>query len=346
MTPDERYMQRCLELAAKGLGMVSPNPLVGCVIVHKGRVIGEGYHHKYGGAHAEVNAIASVEDKELLAESTLYVNLEPCAHFGKTPPCADLIVSFSIPRVVVGSEDPFPSVAGKGIKRLRDAGVEVESGILEKHCHWMNRRFFTYHTKGRPYIILKWASSSDGFLAPGEHGPEQRERWWITGNVAKVLVHKWRSEEDSILTGMGTILADNPELNVRNWEGAHPLRVIIDRQLSLNGSERVFNPEGKVLVLNEIREETEGHIEYVRIESGVDLITQMLAELHERKVHSLLVEGGLQVLNSFIRSENWDEARILKGSKRFTKGIPAPAIPNPPAYEGYAGEDQLFIHYK
>lgn len=315
MSIDEQYMQRCLNLALLGLGNVAPNPMVGCVIVHNGIIIGEGYHQKYGEAHAEVNAIASVSTKELLRESTLYVNLEPCSHYGKTPPCSDLIVRSQIPRVVIGSNDPNPLVAGKGIAKLRNAGVEVTSGILKQSTDFLNRRFLTFFTKKRPYIILKWAQSADGFIAPTDN-----RQVWLSNELSKKLVHKWRSEEQAIMVGTNTARIDNPELTVRLWKGKNPLRVVIDKDLSLPTGNHLFNNAANTLVFNSRENSKENNIEKVKIDFSASLPKQVLDGLYQRNIGSVIIEGGATLLNSFIEANLWDEARMFKTTALLHSG--------------------------
>lgn len=331
------YMQRCLDLAIKGLGQVAPNPMVGSVIVHDGKIIGEGYHMQYGGPHAEPNAIKNVETQyfaspanvnhetqnlaSLLQQSTLYVNLEPCSHYGKTPPCADLILTKKIPRVVIGSYDPNPQVAGKGIQRLRDAGVEVITEVLKLECDWLNRRFLNFHTKHRPYIFLKWAQSSDGFIAP-----EGNKQAWLTNAASKQLVHKWRSEEQAVMVGKNTVLADNPQLTVREWQGKNPLRITIDKNLELSPSLHLFNHAAPTLVFNSLKDDTLNNVEYVKLDFSADVEEQILAALYKRNIQSLIIEGGATLLNSFIQKGLWNEAQIFTSPTALGSGIKAPIV--------------------
>ena len=345
MPSDEVYMARCLELALKGLGRVAPNPLVGCVIVLDDRIIGEGYHHTFGGAHAEVNAIAAVKDQTQLARATLYANLEPCAHYGKTPPCATLIVEKKLARVVIGTPDPYPKVAGLGIQMMQSAGVQVKTGVLPRECSMVNRRFFTFHTLKRPYIILKWASSSDGFLSPGFHPPENRESWWITGQLANTFSHKWRSEEDSILAGRNTILSDNPALNNRNWSGRTPLRVVVDPSLSLNPSFQVFDETAPTLILNQMIDKVSGKKTWQRIDPESQRVGETLKILYQKGIQSLIVEGGAETLRAYIEAGMWDEARVWSGKKAFGKGVRAPDLSLPPASQAQIGQDQLRLYF-
>src|ERR1019366_6213146 len=263
MTQDEQYMKRCLDLAIKGLGHVAPNPLVGCVIVDEGKIIGEGYHQKFGEAHAEVNAVNAVPDElnHRLPHSTLYVNLEPCSHFGKTPPCADMIVSHKIKRVVIGSFDPNLQVNGQGIQKLKDAGIEVSTGVLEEESDFLNRRFMTFHRQHRPYIILKWAKSVDDFMAPDES-----KQVWLTGDESKKLVHQWRSEEQAILVGKRTVEIDDPQLTVRLVKGKNPVRLVIDRTLSLPVSQKIFRPDARLFLYNEVESYYDDWLNFVKLD--------------------------------------------------------------------------------
>lgn len=321
-------MQRCLDLASKGLGSVAPNPLVGSVIVNNDRVIGEGYHRVYGGPHAEVNAIASVEDPSLFPESTLYVNLEPCSHFGKTPPCSDLIIRKKIRRVVIGSVDPFDVVTGKGIARLRNNGCEVTVGVLKNHCQAINKRFFTFHEKKRPFIILKWAQTADGFIDSLRPPDLKLRPAWITSEKLRILVHKWRSEEPAILVGTHTALADNPKLNVRDWVGPMPLRIVVDRKISLPKKLHLFDNSQPTLVLNENLEKKEGNTTYIRIPFEGDLVSlpHLMQYLYKKGIQSIFVEGGQKLIQSFLNHGLWDEARVFSGPQFFGEGIKAPSI--------------------
>ena len=316
-------MSRCMELAVMAIGRVAPNPMVGAVLVHEGHIIGEGYHEQYGYAHAEVNCIDSVkeQDKHLISDSTIYVSLEPCAHHGKTPPCADLIIERGIQRVVTGSGDPNPLVAGKGIKKLRDAGVEVTEHIMERECDFLNRRFMTYHTRQRPYIILKWAQSADGFFAP-----DDIRQVWLTNEYSKKLVHKWRTEEDAILVGTRTALIDDPQLTARLWEGRNPLRILIDMALHVPAESRIFDDEAMTLVYNASKEKLEFGTVYVKVDPDKPLPQQIAADLYHRKIQTVIFEGGAYTLNSFIDAGLWDEARVLTAPTLLSAGIAAPRI--------------------
>ncbi len=319
-------MQRCLELAAKGLGRTAPNPLVGAVLVHRGTIIGEGYHKACGSAHAEVHAIASVRDPDKLADATLYVNLEPCCHHGRTPPCTSLILEKRIPRVVVGTADPFPQVAGRGIRLLRDQGVEVETGIMAGACRNLNKRFFTHHEKKRPYVILKWAQTADGFIDVIREPGQEARPTWITGQRLRMLVHKWRSEEQAIMVGPRTALMDNPRLNVRDWSGPQPVRVVLDRLLGLPETLHLFDGSQRTLIFNQMKEEVRHNAEWVRIEFTPSPLPHLLEVLHGMNIQSLFVEGGRKTLQAFIDEDLWDEARTFIGPRFFGRGIPAPVI--------------------
>lgn len=327
---DEKFMRRCLELAAKAEGMTYPNPLVGSVIVYNGKIIGEGYHLRSGGAHAEVNAINSVKDRNLLKDSVLYVNLEPCSHHGKTPPCADLIISCGIPRVVTGTVDTSEKVSGRGIGKIKESGAEVKVGVLEEECRRINRRFFTFHEKGRPYITLKWAESADGFIDKIRKEGYSAEPNWITGRSERILVHRWRAAEQAILAGAGTIRADNPFLNVREWKGNNPLRII------LSGSGNIpENPAAApAIVFTYYPEKVNSPgLEAVKLDKKISSAFQVTDYLYKTGIQSLFIEGGAEVLKLFISSELWDEARIFRGHKLFFNGIKAPVI-----------EGRLFYH--
>lgn len=329
-------MNRCLELAAFGLGSVASNPLVGACLVYNQRIIGEGWHQKFGGPHAEVEAIRSVssENEQFIAQSTLYVNLEPCSHFGKTPPCANLIVEKGIKKVVIGMQDPNPLVAGKGIKYLKDNGVEVISDVLNEACLKANRRFLCFITKQRPYIVLKWAETADGFLAQAN-----REQAQISGDLAKSLLHKWRSEEMSIAVGSGTIKADQPALNNRLWSGASPMKIAFDRNLT----QLDFYQKNKFIVFNNIKSETlDNGTELVKLDY-VNNLNVCLNYLFEKKIQSLLVEGGAFLLNHFIQNQCYDEIRIFKSkSIKFNEGILAPVWPNVPYFKTNLITDFLY----
>ena len=322
-------MHRCLELAQHGSGYVSPNPMVGAVLVYNGRIIGEGYHQQYGQAHAEVNCINSVkpEDHELISKSTLYVSLEPCAHFGKTPPCADLIIRHKIPKCVVGCRDPFKKVDGKGIEKLEAADIDVELGILEHECKELNKQFFTFHTKYRPYVILKWAQTADGFIAasPGPPGgttsgdPDNikmpNSRLLISNEYSNRLVHKWRSEEAAILVGTDTALLDDPALTTRLWTGPSPVRLVLDMNLRLPSSLKIFNDEARTIIFNSVKQEEKKNLVYYQLNKEDNIIHQMMNALYKLNIQSVLVEGGAKILQSFIDEGLWDEARIIRNNQ-------------------------------
>lgn len=339
----EIYMRRCLQLAANGFGNVAPNPMVGCVIVYEGKIIGEGYHQIFGGPHAEVNAIASVKDKNILNHVVLYVNLEPCNHFGKTPPCTDLIIQHKIKRVVIGCLDPFKEVCGAGIEKLKMSGVEVIVGILEEKCKELNKRFFTQHLKNRPYIILKWAQTLDGFIDRDRRGKELKDHW-ISNKTATQLVHKWRSEEQAILVGTNTVFNDNPLLTTREWPGKSPLRIIIDKENKLPYSLRVFNSEASTIILNEHTNNKKENVEFVAIDFK-NFFSSFASEMLKRAIQSVIVEGGKNTLSKFLANYYWDEARVIIGNKTFGKGLSAPIIENEPISKE-AILDNILLIYK
>jgi diaminohydroxyphosphoribosylaminopyrimidine deaminase/5-amino-6-(5-phosphoribosylamino)uracil reductase len=329
-------MNRCLVLAKKGRAKAAPNPMVGCVIVHEGEIIGEGYHEQYGGPHAEVNAVASVKDPSLLKASTLYVNLEPCAHFGKTPPCADLIIEKEIPKVVIGCVDSFSKVCGAGIARMKSQGTEVITGVLEKESRQLNKRFFTFHEKKRPYIILKWAESSDGFIAPAQ----QQQAFWMTGKEAKKTVHQWRAEEMAILIGKNTALADNPSLTVREVEGKNPIRLLIDKKASLTKELALFQGEGDAYALTE--KAKENHQLAVDFQNFLPSLMQVL---HSKGIQSLIVEGGAITLQQFIDADLWDEARVFTAPIELKDGVNSPVFEQEAKESLMMGKDQLRLYF-
>ncbi|NPA67209.1 MAG: bifunctional diaminohydroxyphosphoribosylaminopyrimidine deaminase/5-amino-6-(5-phosphoribosylamino)uracil reductase RibD [Chlorobi bacterium] len=340
---DEKYMRRCLQLAENGLGNTYPNPLVGSVIVHNEKIIGEGYHLKAGEAHAEVNAVNSVKNKELLKYSTLYVNLEPCAHKGRTPACSKMIIDLKIPKVVIGCRDSFEKVDGKGIEMMRNAGIEVVVGVLEKESRELNKRFFTFHEKKRPYVILKWAQTLDGFIDFDRKPETPVSPNWITDEYARVNVHKMRSDEQSILVGTNTAEKDNPGLNVRDWAGKNPLRIVIDRNLRLPENLNLFDGKIQTLVFTEKEKANEKNIEYVKTSFGENLPEKILETLYDKDIQSIIVEGGAKTLNSFIEKNLWDEAHIYIGDKFFRKGIKAPVLDFIPEREEKISEAKLFV---
>lgn len=319
-------MLRCLELAEKGIYGASPNPVVGAVLVHEDRIIGEGWHEQYGEAHAEVNCLNAVhkEDRHLLPRSTLYVSLEPCAHHGKTPPCSGLIILSKILRVVVGCGDPFASVNGKGIQQLRAAGIEVTENVLEKECRQLNKRFFCMQLNKRPYIILKWAQTANGITGTGN-----KERMLISNATTNRLVHRWRSEESAIMVGFNTAKLDDPKLDNRLWPGRTPLRMVYDPQLQLPGNLQLFTDGGKTIIFNQKKSGIEAQLEYVQTNSGDP--AEMMNELYKAGIQSVLVEGGAQMHNAFINAGLWDEVRIITATdKTAAPGVMAPELP---AYE-------------
>lgn len=321
----EKYLSRCIQLAKNGLGSTYPNPLVGSVIVHNGKIIGEGWHRKAGEPHAEVHAVNSVKDKSLLKESTIYVSLEPCSHFGKTPPCCDLIIAHKIPKVVIGTIDPFSKVAGTGIQRLRENGCEVTVGVLEKECLELNKRFFTFHNKKRPYIILKWAESRDGFIAPLTK--DTKAPVWISNEYSRQLVHQWRAEEEAILVGTQTVLDDNPKLDVRDWTGKNPTRIVLDRHGKIDSNYLVNNGKTKTVVITEQENLTIGENVSVEMITFDTQLSQKIVEIVYRLgCQSIIIEGGRQTLQTFIDDRLWDEARVFVSDTILEKGIPAPQL--------------------
>jgi diaminohydroxyphosphoribosylaminopyrimidine deaminase/5-amino-6-(5-phosphoribosylamino)uracil reductase len=325
--PDnDKFMRRCLELATKAEGLTYPNPMVGSVIVHNGKIIGEGYHIKAGEQHAEVIAINSVKDKAKLKSSTLYVNLEPCSHYGKTPPCADFIISNSIPRVVVGTLDTSEKVSGEGVNRLRNAGCEVITGVVEAECRRLNRRFFTFHEKKRPYITLKWAQSADGCLDVVRSADHEKRPTWITGKPERVLVHKWRASEQAVLVGAATVRADDPRLNVREWKGNSPVKIILSSSGSINKESAVNKTDGTVLVFTHNKDADLANATKVELKDNEASSVQIAGYLFMSGIQSLFIEGGAKVINHFISTGLWDEAGIFTGENNFNKGIKAPLI--------------------
>ncbi len=328
-------MHSAIELARLGLGSVSPNPMVGCVVVANGKIIGEGWHKNFGGPHAEVNAIASASEPSLLTESTVYVNLEPCSHHGKTPPCADLLVEKKVKRVVIANGDPNPLVAGKGIEKLRAAGIEVSSGVLAKEGRQINRRFFSTMEQGLPYVILKWAESADGFFGPAVPG-----KTWISNPLSRQQVHQWRTEEDAVLVGSGTALTDNPKLTVRDWTGRNPLRVVIDRNLSLPRTLHLFDQSQPTLCFNLIRDEKLENLELVKL--GADeFLKTLLENLQKRGIGSVMVEGGAKILDAFLESGLWHESRVFTSKEKMGKGLAAPIARGEMVEEDYSSGDRL-----
>lgn len=317
---DAVYMRRALELAANGLGSVSPNPLVGCVIAHNGRTIGEGWHMRFGGPHAEVNAVNQVRDRSALKDSVVYVTLEPCSHYGKTPPCADLLIECKVKKVVVCNADVNPLVSGRGIAKLRNAGIKVEENFLAEEGEEINRRFFTYFRKRRPYIVLKWAQTADGFIAR-----ENYESRWISNELSRKLVHKWRGEEDAVMVGSNTAHYDNPRLNVRDWTGRNPVRIVVDRHLRLSRNLNLFDGSQRTIVYNLRESRAEGNLEYAALDEG-NFLQELFSDLYRKQVQSVMVEGGATLLNELIRLDLWDEARVFRSKVVFGKGVAAPDL--------------------
>jgi diaminohydroxyphosphoribosylaminopyrimidine deaminase / 5-amino-6-(5-phosphoribosylamino)uracil reductase len=351
------FMTRAIELAALGRGFVSPNPMVGCVIVYDDRtgprIIGEGWHQRYGEAHAEVNAIRSVqpEDEHLLPKATVYVTLEPCSHFGKTPPCADLLIQKQVGRVVVCNDDPNPLVAGRGLAKLQAAGIPVETGVLAEQGRELNRRFFAQMEQKRPYIILKWAETKDGFIGGPDSTPVA-----ISGPMARRLVHRWRSEEPAILVGTTTARNDNPHLNVRDWHGPNPTRIVIDKAGTLPPTLHLFDQSQLTLVYTHAKSRTEGAVEYIQFPltpQGTShlafdrerlVLAGLLSDLHERKIQSVLVEGGATLLNSLLEAGLWDEMRVFRSPKMLKEGVKAPVVRGKLLSREMIGDDELSIY--
>jgi len=331
-------MQRCIQLARNGLGTTYPNPVVGCVIVRDRQIISEGWHRRSGEPHAEVNAINQIPDKEILKKSTLYVSLEPCAHHGKTPPCADLIISYRIPKVVVGTTDPFAKVNGLGIRKMENAGTEVTTGILEEECKQLNKRFFTFHLEKRPYIILKWAQTADGFMAT-ENGGQK----WITNQYSKQLVHKWRTEEQAILVGTRTAEVDNPKLNARLWSGNQPIRLVLDKELKLSSRLNLFDGGQRTIVLTEKEKINQPNLEFIQIRFNENLPHTVLHKLYEAGIQSVIIEGGKITLESFIEKDLWDEARIFTSSAHWKSGVKSPELKGEVIHSQVIHSDRLEI---
>ncbi|MEN9336515.1 MAG: Riboflavin biosynthesis protein RibD [Bacteroidota bacterium] len=341
----EKYIQRCIQLAKNGLGTTYPNPMVGSVIVHNGQIIGEGWHRKAGEPHAEVIAIRSVKNPDLLKEATIYVSLEPCSHFGKTPPCSDLILEKGIPNVVVGTVDPFAAVAGRGIQKLREAGRHVVVGVLEKECQELNKRFFTFHNLQRPYIILKWAQSADGFIAPLHK--EKREPVWISNSYARQLVHQWRSEEQAILVGTQTVLDDNPKLDTRDWSGANPTRVLIDRSGKISTDFHIKDGKTPTIVITEGENfASSDQVDYQNCIFDSSLPEQIAGILFQKGLQSVLIEGGRKTLQFFIDKGLWDEARVFESPVFLTSGVEAPRWSAQEQRIENLVDNQLKIYYR
>ncbi len=339
MTEDQKFMNRAIELAKLGLGTTYPNPIVGCVIVHQGKIIGEGWHQRAGEGHAEVRAIADVKNKQLLPEATAYVTLEPCAHHGKTPPCADLLIKHQLKRVVVAATDSNPEVAGSGLHRMIESGIEVVTGVMEQEAREMNRRFFTFMEKKRPYVVLKWAQTQDGFVAR-----ENYDSKWISNIHSRTLVHKWRTEEQAIMVGRNTALYDNPVLNARLWKGQDPIRVVIDRNLVLPNTLHLFQGTQPTRCYNFTKNGVVGNTTFIALKRE-HFLEQLMSDLYQQKIHSVFIEGGAGLLNQIMQADLWDEARIFTATATFGSGILAPKIKGQLAEEKYILNDRLSIWY-
>lgn len=344
---DEMYMRRCLQLALNGKGRVAPNPMVGAVVVHNGQIIGEGYHREYGKCHAEVNAINSVRDKSLLVESTIYVSLEPCSHYGKTPPCSQLIIDSGIPKVVIATLDPYFKVSGRGVDMLKEAGIEVEIGVLEKEAKLLNKEFLVSQIEHRPYVYLKWAQTKDGFIDKLRIEGEPMQPTLISNSLTRILLHKIRSEVASIMVATNTAINDNPSLTTRCWSGKNPTRVILDRNRRIPTDYKLYDDSAKTIILTEILDQSElfDNVEFVELKFDNEMVHSLLTELDNRKINSVLVEGGASFLQSFIDSGVWDEAYIEIANKSFGRGVASPQIGGVEVSRKYVS-DSLSIRLK
>lgn len=345
MNEQQKYVQRCLQLAANGFGNVAPNPMVGCVIVHDDKIIGEGYHANYGEAHAEVNAINAVKDKALLKDAALYVSLEPCSHFGKTPPCSDLIFESGIKKVIIACSDTNPIVAGKGIEKLKRAGVEVVTGVLENEARKLNKRFFTFHEKKRPYIILKWAQTADGFI-DRKRTDSTELALQISNEHSKRLVHKWRSEEQAIMVGTNTARLDNPQLNARLVAGKNPLRIVLNKNAELPESLSLFDGSQSTVVFTSRKKDAKNNLEFITIDFEKIVLQQVMNVLFERQIQSVIVEGGSKLLQSLIDENLWDEARVFISETFIGDGVSAPKLNAVPVNIEHIGTDRLYLFKK
>ena len=334
-------MQQCLDLALKGLGAVSPNPMVGAVLVYEDRVIGTGYHKRYGEAHAEVNCINSVQeaDKPFIAASTLYVSLEPCSHFGKTPPCADLIIANKIKKVIVACLDPNPLVSGRGVEKLEAAGIEVVTHVLEQESRKINKRFIVFYEQKRPYIILKWAVSVEGNFCPSD-----KSSFWLSNDESKKMVHQWRSEEDAILVGSGTALADNPSLTVREWQGRNPVRVMLDRDLKTPIHFNIYNEEANTIVFNLHKNEERGHVQWIQLPSK-NFIEAAMKKMYDLHIQSVIIEGGLDILNQCMSLRYWDEIRVIQSNTSLIDGLKAPKIQEKSLHQQQLKQDLIYYYH-
>jgi len=342
LASDQFFMNRCIELAVKGRGHVSPNPLVGAVIVIDNEIISEGFHQKYGEAHAEVNAINKIKDKEIFKKATIYINLEPCAHFGKTPPCASLLVTSQFKRVVIGMLDPNPLVSGKGLQMLQQANIDTSVGILETECKKLNQRFITFHSKKRPYIILKWAETRDGFIDHERNLINTRTINWISQPTTQTFTHQWRTHEQGILVGWKTILYDNPSLTSRAFYGKSPIRIVIDPNLNTPQDSKIFNDDSELYVFNSKHNDESTLKKFIKLKDFK--IETILNELYKLKISSIIIEGGKYTLEKFLLSNLWDEARIIIGSSTFKNGLPSPKINRTPQKEVRIGEDRILFY--
>ncbi|WP_299188922.1 bifunctional diaminohydroxyphosphoribosylaminopyrimidine deaminase/5-amino-6-(5-phosphoribosylamino)uracil reductase RibD [uncultured Aquimarina sp.] len=345
-TLHEKHIRRCIQIGKNALGNARPNPMVGCVIVLDNMIIGEGYTSPYGGSHAEVNAIQSVKDTALLKKATLYVTLEPCSHFGKTPPCSDLIIKHQIPNVVIGTIDTHSKVSGRGIEKLKNAGCNVTLGILEDECRKHHKRFFTFHNKKRPYIILKWAQTINGFIAPEK--TTERAPVWITNSYSRQLVHKWRAEEQAILVGNKTVIEDNPKLTIRDWSGTNPVRIVIDLYNKIPKGSSILDKTVKTIVITtkdykQYNEDT--FLIYEMINSENNIPEQICNILHTHEIQSVIIEGGSYTIQSFINENLWDEARVFTGMNSFVKGVKAPKFKSKLVSEKKIIDDTLRMYY-
>ena len=336
---DELFMRRALELASNGLGFVSPNPLVGCVIVSNDEIIGEGWHKRFSGHHAEVNAVDDVTHRERIAGSTVYVTLEPCSHFGKTPPCADMLIRERVARVVIANGDTNPIVDGRGIEKLRAAGIVVTTDVLGEKARDLNRRFFAFVEKKRPYVMLKWAQTADGFIARKDFNSK-----WISNEMSRRLVHKWRAEEDAIMVGFNTALKDDPKLNVRDWQGRNPVRIVLDPKLELPSNLQLFDNSQKTIIINQVKSSTDGNLEFTK--ANCSSCSDILSILYQKRLQSVIVEGGANVLHKFIAQDCWDEARVFTGIDKFGEGIKAPGLNCAPVDEVKIEKDVLSVFRK
>jgi diaminohydroxyphosphoribosylaminopyrimidine deaminase/5-amino-6-(5-phosphoribosylamino)uracil reductase len=342
----EKYIKRCIQLAKNGLGTTYPNPMVGSVIVLNDEIIGEGWHKKAGEPHAEVNAINSVKDKELLKKSTIYVSLEPCSHYGKTPPCANLIVEKGIKKVVIGIIDSNSKVSGKGILHLQQNGCDVIVGVLPDECFKLNKRFFTFHKKKRPFIILKWAETKDGFIDKNRNEKEENSPNWISNQYSQQFVHKMRAEEQAILVGTITALKDNPSLTVRSWEGENPLRVVLDRTAKIPKDYRLLNDGLKTIVFSEVKHSADsyGNVIFEHIDFCKNVPEQICEVLYNYEIQSVIIEGGAQILQSFIDVNLWDEAFVFVGNLKFNEGLKAPKLKKVPCEIRKISDDTLSVY--